>query len=228
MSIVATFVLVHSPVTGPATWRWAAECLTAGGHAAAVVAVPSEITARGWEAFADGAAAQVRSFDRPVLAGHSGAGLLLPQIADRAEAGGLIFVDSDVPPESGEAVLMPDEILTDLRGLASGGLLPPWSEWFGPEVMAELVPDEGRRAIVTAELPRIPLAYFEARVPAPPGWTGTPCGYVLLSEGYASEAGTAADRGWPVERLSGGHLDLVTRPAAVTAAMESIAAQLAS
>jgi hypothetical protein len=139
--------------------------------------------------------------DRPVLVGHSGAGPLLPQIASRAATSGLIFVDSDVPPETADARLMPDKILAEVQGLAADGLLPPWSDWFGRGVMAELVPDAAWRAIVIADLPRIPLAYFEDGSPAPSGWTNIPCGYVLLSEPYASEAATAAERGWPVERL---------------------------
>lgn len=223
---MTALALLHSPVTGPATWRWVAQRLAADGHQLAVVAVPGEITAHGWEAFVEHAAEQVANLGRPVLVGHSGAGLLLPQIAGRVPASGLIFVDSDVPPESGEAKLMPDDILSQLRELASGGMLPAWSEWFGPDVMAELVPDAAKRAIVAAELPQIPLAYFEDRLPVPPGWTRTPCGYVLLSEGYASEAATAADRGWPVERLQGGHLELVTRPDEVAAAIESVATKL--
>lgn len=210
---------MHSPVTGPSTWRWVAAELARRGHRAGVPAVPA---VGHWREFADSVAAQAEPGDGAVLVGHSGAGPLLAQIAARIGASSLIFVDADVPPDTGEAELMPADILTQLRTIAVDGLLPPWSAWFGPEVMRELVPDAARRAIVTAELPRLPLCYFEARVPAPIGWTAAHGGYVLLSDAYAAAAGVAAARGWPVVRQLGGHLDLVTRPDVVADAIVSV------
>ena len=63
-----------------------------------------------------------------------------------------------------------------------------------------------------AEFPRLPLSYFQVRVPVPEGWASAACTYVLLSEGYRREGEEAAARGWPVIELLGSHLDLVTRP----------------
>jgi hypothetical protein len=181
-----------------------------------------------WPEFADAIAAQVRHGDQAVLVGHSGAGPLLPQIAARIGAGPLIFVDADIPPDAGETSLMPAEILAALRATAVDGLLPPWSEWFGPEVMGELVPDAERRAVVAAELPRLPLSYYEARVAAPVGWAAAGGGYILLSaEAYGGAAAAAAARGWPVVELPGGHLDIVTRPEPIAAAIADLAARLA-
>jgi len=212
---MAVFVLVHSPVTGPATWRWVAAELAARGHE---VSVPAVAAVRHWQEFAGAVAAQVDA-EGAVLVGHSGAGLLLPQIAARVPAAGLVFVDSDVPPEEDHAELMPAVYLEPLRGLAVEGMLPRWSDWFGPDAMRELLPDDAKRAIVSAELPRLPLSYFETRVPVPPGWMQLRCGYVLLSEAYEKSAAAAAARGWPVERRMGAHLDLVTRPEEVASAI---------
>jgi hypothetical protein len=222
---VTAFVLVHSPVTGPSTWRWVAAELTAGGHQ---VCVPAVGAVRSWQEFADAVATQVARDERAVLVGHSGAGPLLPQLAARTGAGLLIFVDADIPPDAGEMSLMPAEILAMLRAMAVDGLLPPWSEWFGPDVMAELVPDAERRAVVAAELPRLPLSYYEARVPAPAGLAAIGGGYILLSaDSYGSQAEAAAARGWPVVELPGGHLDIVTRPEPIAAAIIEIAVRLA-
>jgi Alpha/beta hydrolase family len=213
---VTAFLLVHSPVTGPSTWRWVADELTALGHQVTVPRAPQPLP--DWTAFVVAIAGQARG--AAVVVGHSGAGPLLPQIAARTGAGPLIFVDADMPPDTGEATLMPAEILAELQPMAADGILPRWSDWFGPDVMRELVPDDVRRAAVTAELPRVPLSYFEARVPVPAGWAATRCGYVLLSEeAYGSQAAAAATRGWPVARLPGAHLDLVTRPAEVAEAI---------
>jgi hypothetical protein len=223
--VVGAFVLVHSPVTGPSTWRWVADELAARGHHVTVPAVPTAATALGWPAFVGAVGALSAGIDSPVLVGHSGAGPLLPRIGTRIRARALVFVDADIPPEAGETTLVPDEFLEFLRGLASGGVLPPWSDWFGPESMRELIPDDLARRIVSAELPALPLSYFEAHVPVPAGWTSTRCGYVLLSEAYAEQGARAAASGWPVVRLPGAHLDIVTRPAAIADAILSVAGE---
>ena len=40
--------------------------------------------------------------------------------------------------------------------------------------MQELVPDERKRSVVAAKLPRIPLAHFRKPTPAPAGRSGIP------------------------------------------------------
>jgi hypothetical protein len=223
--VMGNFVLVHSPVTGPSTWRWVAEELTARGHRVVVPPVPPAATALGWSAFVGAVGALAAGHDSPVLVGHSGAGPLLPRIGTRLNARALVFVDAGVPPEVGETTVVPDEFLEFLRGLANDGVLPPWSEWFGPDSMRELIPDDRTREIVSAELPAVPLSYFEARMPVPVGWTNTRCGYVLLSEAYADQATKAEASGWPVARLPGAHLDIVTRPAAIADAILAVAGE---
>ncbi len=225
---MADFVLVHSPVTGPSTWRWVAGLLAARGHRVAVPAIPPAATSLGWAAFVGSAVAMAGNTDHPIVVGHSGAGPLLPVIAARTRAAGVVFVDADIPPDSGGAALVPGEFLEFLRGLAVGGRLPPWSEWFGPAAMADLIPAADRRTIVSAELPRIALSYFEDTVPVPAGWTETRCGYVLLSDAYAEQAARAEASGWPVARHPGTHLSMVTDPEAVADAIESVAGLPAS
>jgi hypothetical protein len=220
---MADFVLVHSPVTGPSTWRWVAGQLADRGHRVTVPAVPPVATSLGWAAFVGSVAALADTKGQPVLVGHSGAGPLLPIIGDRIGAAALVFVDADIPPAAGETPLVPAEFLGVLRDLAIGTRLPPWSEWFGPDAMREMIPDDRQRKIVTAELPQVPLSYFESRAPVPDGWMRTRCGYVLLSEAYTAQAERAEAAGWPVIRQPGAHLDLVTRPEAVAEAILSVA-----
>ncbi len=226
---VPPFILVPSPVVGPSTWRWVAETLAVRGHRVTVPAVSQAITSLGWEAFARSVAAQTGEEDHAIVVGHSGAGPLLPQIQARAawEADAVIFVDAAVPPKRGEAELVPGWFLADLRAMARDGLLPPFSDWFGPGVMKELIPDEEKRATVCGELPRLPVSFFESRVPVPRGWASARCGYVQLSEPYAAEAAEAASRGWPVLQRPGTHLDIVTRPVLITDAILSVTGRLA-
>lgn len=119
-----------------------------------------------------------------VLVGHSGAGPLLPAIADALprEVGALIFVEAFLPPTTGSAPLGPPPFMEQLRALASDSVPAPWSTWFGEEGVRGLVPDARLRGPLEQEMPRLPLAYFEASVPAPTGWDGRPCGYLLFSD----------------------------------------------
>ena len=48
------------------------------------------------------------------------------------------------------------EFFEFLRQLAGDGLLPKWSEWWGPGAMEALVPDAGQRSAVVAGLPELP------------------------------------------------------------------------
>jgi hypothetical protein len=138
---------------------------------------------------------------------------------------GLIFVDSGVPASTGETPLAPPSFLDHLRALAVGGMLPPWSSWWGEDAMRELVPDEALRTALAREMPSLPLAYFEQRIPSPAGWDRMPCAYLLLSAAYREAAAEARKREWPVEELTGAqHLHIAVAPEAVTDALVRLAA----
>ena len=108
--------------------------------------------------------------------------------------GRVVFVDAGLP----QCVGSPGAFLAHLKSLARGAVLPPWSEWFGPQVLETLVPDPEQRRAVVAELPRLPLSYFDARISVPDDWAATAGSYILLSEAYREDANAAAARGWPV------------------------------
>jgi hypothetical protein len=111
--------------------------------------------------------------------------------------------------------------MEQLRALATDGVLPPWSSWFGEDAMRELVADERLRAALEREMPRIPLSYFEANVWLRDGWDTDPCAYLLLTaEPYGESAADARGRGWPVVEIPGAqHLAIATDPIAVTHAL---------
>jgi len=224
--VAAAIVLIHSPLVGPATWGWVAEELVARGRQVTVPSLVGAAAAGNWEAYVEAAAAPARAVDDGVvLVGHSGAGPLLPLVAAatgrRPER--LVFVDAGIPPARGTMALVPDEAAAQLRGLARDGVLPPWSEWFGPEAMVELVPDPERRRVVAAEMPRLPLWAFETRLTLPDAWPAAANGAcILLSEPYRRDAERARTQGWPVVELLGAHLDLVARPADVAGAIDGL------
>ena len=216
--LVTPYVLVHSPLLGPRCWASVAALLND-------VEVPDlrtllTATPPSWTALRQRAAAMPTG---AVVVGHSGAGALLPLIAAAAKASAVVFVDAVVPP-AGSAFRISSEFRAWLGDLAVDGVLPPWPEWWGPDTLAALIPDEaGRRALDDA--PRIPLAFYDEPVPVPDGWATIPCGYVRLSEAYDDEAAEARQRNWPVVRLAGTHLDVVTRPDEIVRVLKLVVSQ---
>jgi hypothetical protein len=107
--------------------------------------------------------------DADVVAGHSGAGVFLPAIANSLSSRGrprLAFVDAAIPECEGEARLNPD-VVDLLRPLAVKGVLPPWSVWLGEGGVERLIPNSEMRARVEAELPELPMTLFEDGLPVP-------------------------------------------------------------
>jgi len=218
---MSSFTLVHSPLVGPLSWSAVQVELRERGHEVQVPSLVSAATSGSWEACVDTAVGGAATGDDPVLVGHSGAGPLLPVIAGRMDPPPqrLVFVDAILHPEEGEhSVSAP--LLQHLRMIETGGRLPPWSEWFGPEVMEELIPNDFLRSGVVAEMPKLPLSYFEVLIPVPNRWSRTSCRYVLLSEAYREEAAEATSRGWQVCEHLGSHLDILTRPVEIADLLE--------
>lgn len=233
MAAKPAIALIHSPLVGPLTWQAVGRLLEARGFS---IAIPSllGVFEAGPPYYPRLARRAVEAIlgagdDGPVmLAGHSGAGALLPAIA--AEVGprvtGTLFVDAGLPhPGVSWFDDAPVELARQIRGLAGharDGRLLPWDTWFPPEAIAGLLPDAGLRAAFRADLPRLPLAYFEE--PAPPVTLAPEVrgGYLLLSDGYQDAAEEAERRGWPLIHLPSDHLAMLTQPEAVATALEQL------
>jgi hypothetical protein len=213
------FVLVHSPVVGPATWRPVAEVLASAGHDVAVPDLRAAALTGEPEAVVTAAVA-VTAVESAVMVGHSGAGFFLPLIAGRAVPAPvrLVFVDAGVPPCEGQADAAGD-FLEQLRSLAIDGRLPRWSTWWGKGVMEALVPSERFRFEIEAEMLEVPLALFEARVELRAGWCNRPGAFLLLSEAYRRDSARASSLGWPVVERLGNHLDIVNDPQPIARAI---------
>lgn len=221
---MATFLLLHPPLLGPAVWAPGAAALTAAGHRAVVPDLrPALDPPPGWydraATLATLAAQSAAGVPDLVVAAHSGAGVVLPVVADRVGATAAVFVDAMLPGKPTS-----DRLKGFLAGLPqTGGRLPRWSDWWGPEAMAEEVPDPELRARIEADQPRLPLAFWDERVPVPASWPPPRVGYLRLSPAYDAEAAAAAEQGWPVRSLPGLHLDLASRPAEVAAELVTLA-----
>lgn len=216
-----TVVLLHSPLVGPSTWQPVAAVLRRHGRAVAVPDLRHVAAAEPpyWPAAVDAAVTAVGPGGSDVvLVPHSNAGLLAPAVAHRLAGLGhavrYVFVDAALPGPGPDAALAPPDLLAMLEGMADGGLLPRWTDWWDPGDVAALLPAAHLRAIVEDQ-PRLPLDYFRRRVLLPPGWADRPGAYLRFSSAYEEEADRADALGWPVRHLPGGHLHAVADPDAV-------------
>lgn len=226
----AAFVLVHSPSVGPSTWAPVAERLAAQG---ATVIVPSlaGVASAGppfWSRVAELVGAEIARLPegRPVvLVAHSNAGLFVPVIVEAAPrpVAGCLFVDASLPARHGSTPVAVPELLDVLRAKAVDGVLPPWTSWFDEADVAPMFPDPQTRKATEADQPRLPLSYYEQRIPVPDGWDGQPCGYLLFGPPYEEIANEAAARGWAVERIPGLHLHQLVDPDGVAARIATMA-----
>ena len=224
-------VLLHSPFLGPSTLRPLADELAARGRSTVLldlrmtVAAPP-VHARLIGGFAD-ALGDAGLAGPLVLAGHSGAGPLLPGFADVLDetVAALLFVDAGLPtPGRSWRDTVAPGLYRQLRDQSRDGLLPRWHEWFDPALLDELVPDDTMRAAITDEAQEVPLAFLKEERPSVE-WTG-PAAYLSLSEAYPHDVAAAREHGWPVRELHSNHLAPVTAPALVAAAMLDLLAEL--
>jgi hypothetical protein len=212
------FVLLHSPVVGPTTWKWVASALRGDGHDVVVPDLVEVAQTGDPGAFATAAARAADRDEETLIVGHSGAGAVLPLIAAAMiePPRRIVFVDAGLPPAAG-VFTAGGGFMGTLRALARDGVLPRWSDWWAPGALETLVADKRRRATVEAELPQIPLSFYDTPIHVPMGWSDRSAAYLLLSEAYRSDASAAAALGWPVVERIGGHLDIVNDEAAIAA-----------
>ena len=219
-------VLVHSPFVGPASWDAVAVDLAGRGYEVSLPDLTGTLTGgppyipRQAEAVARATAG------RPaVLVGHSAAGPLLALAGAlaglRAQVRGYVFVDARLPtPGQSWTDTAPADLVAQREALADAeGWLPPWSQWWGDEALAELLPDPRMRRAFAAGCPRLPLAMVGEVHPLVPGWPAVPAAYLQLSEAYEGQAARARELGWPVAQLMTHHLALLTEPVRVAGAL---------
>jgi Alpha/beta hydrolase family len=213
-----TLLLVHSPVVGPTTWSSTADVLRGNGFRCVVPDLTGVAKAGPpyYPKFS-AAAAEAIDDDPVVLIGHSAAGALLPSIADVVgDPLAAVLVDTQVPhPCLSWLDTAPPPLRDQLHGMARDGVLPPWHEWFPPGAIAELLPDPELRRTVTAEIPRLPLAYFEEPAPLSRTWDTLRRAYLRFSIAHDDAADEAERLGWWVARRDWDHLRILTAPNAV-------------
>jgi pimeloyl-ACP methyl ester carboxylesterase len=219
------FVLVHSPLVGPTTWRWIADALSTAGHETVLPDLRAAAAAGHSSAvIATAAAAIPQEWAAAVIVGHSGAGSIIPSIAAQMgrRTARMVFVDAGLRPCEGR-VTPSAEFLEQMRAMAVDGVLPKWSTWWGDGVMEALVPAQRQRIELEAEMVEVPLAYFESAFDVPVGWCDTAASFLLLSESYRADAERARTLGWPTIERMGNHLDIVNDADAIVGTIIELA-----
>lgn len=215
---MVSFVLAHSPLTGPAAWGSLPGVLREQGHGAVVLDIGDDDAPPYGVRYVAAAAGQIAAADPTgplVLVAHSGAGYLLPQLgftqrAARRGVRGYVFLDAGIPaprPSSRLDLLAAEDaaMADDLEALlGAGGRFPPWTD----DDLRELIPDDAVRAAVVASLRPRGRDFFTEVLPFPTGdveWPDAPCGLLQTSPAYDATARSARSRGWPVVERDGGH-----------------------
>lgn len=214
---MARFLLLHSPLVGPRTLSPLAEALNRLGHGAVVPDLRTVMSAGSFSQ------ARLRSLVVQALSGmtqdailivaaHSGASAYLPALATRCDLQGQVLIDAAVPPLAGTFTPSADFRSELDRLVEADRHLPPWPQWWSDDLLADLIPDSDLRAAISRECPRLPITFYDTAIDVPKDWARPWAGYLQLSQAYESQAATAAERGWPVRRRTGRHLDTATRP----------------
>jgi hypothetical protein len=227
---MTTFVLLHSPIVGPATWAPVASELAARGLRALVPDLGKDWAATPyWERHVQRAVRPIHNIgpaEAVVLVAHSGAGPLLPAIgvASGRHVAGYLFVDAGLPDDTqtrkGAGSFA--EVLDDLY--ARGRRFPEWTE----TDFRYLVPDDERRHALLADLRPAPRAFWDEIVPVFDGWPDAPCAYLAFvpNDAYASALGEARGRGWRHRAIEGSHFHMLVDPRGVADALIGLAREM--
>jgi hypothetical protein len=218
-------VLLASPLLGPSVWAPVAERLTRRGWDVLLPSPYADFTSPA--EVLDLLSAELPLNDPLVLIPHSNAGLYVAALAAARNVRGAVFVDAGLPADAPTTPAAPPALRETLARLVGpDSLLPGWTGWWSEDEVAGLFPDASTRAVVEAEQNRLPLAYFDADVPSPPGWQQEPAAYLAFGDTYAAERATAERLGWPVQNLAGRHLHQLVDPDGVCTALEGLMGRL--
>ncbi|MGH9173971.1 MAG: hypothetical protein ACRD1H_06420, partial [Vicinamibacterales bacterium] len=226
------YVLIHSPLVGPATWEPVRVALRRRGIQATVPALRDD-PASGepfWRQHVASVVTALRGVPagKPlVLVAHSGAGALLPALgaALARPVAAYVFVDAGIHEDDLSRLEMMEVEATTFAAtfrahLDTGGRYPEWTDG----QLEPLIPDDERRAAVLAEMRPRDRAFFTEPIPVPAGWPDAPCAYLQFSPSYDVPAALARECGWPFRAIEGGHFLMLIDPETVADAIVALVA----
>lgn len=169
----------------------------------------------------------------PVLVGYSASTTLAAEVATRIPTQGIVFLDGDIPPDTGRVAPGSERLRRRLEALDdSDGRLPLWSDWFTTDEDRAVIGITTLQANAKAwdafrrDQPRMPRDWFLDEIDLPP-WGNVPAGYVQLCSVFDRSAEEAEKRGWPTVRLKGTHLHPTLEPQETAEAILRVCRSLA-
>jgi hypothetical protein len=220
-------VLLHSPLVGPATWEQLAGDLRARGYDIVVPDFVPVMRGEGpyYPALIQTAKTALRdlSCEQTVLIAHSGAGALVPAIAQELRGPAqAVFVDALLPhPGRSWFETTPEELKQRLIAIGRNGRVPPWPLWWPEGAIAKVVGNKELYARFAAECPELPLDYLAEAAPEADPLYATRFFYLQLSASY-TEVDIAEAQGWQTRRLPLHHLAMLSHPVQVADALQDM------
>jgi len=217
-----TYLLLHSPLVGPLTWKLVADEMRQRGLNALLPTLQDSPDSNKpfWKQHAESvlqALDDVPSYAPVILVAHSGAGPLLPAIRQSIPnpVRSYVFVDAGIPRDGASRLELmksedPEWAEAFQQELKQGGLFPTWSM----TDLQEIIADESLRRQMVAEIHPRGLSFFTEPIPVSEGWPDAPCVYIHFSPPYEIPAAQARQAGWKVYRLEAGHFHMLVDPAA--------------
>jgi pimeloyl-ACP methyl ester carboxylesterase len=230
----ALIVLIHSPLVGPSTWKLVAEELGGRGMDVLLPTLHDEDSSQVpyWQQHAQSVVEALDhiAHNQPVvLIGHSGAGPLLPAVAEYIPqpVAAYIYVDAGIPCDGASRLdLLAEElpqIAPQIRAaLEKGQRFPSWTD----SDLAGILPDNEQRQRVLAEMNPRGLRFYTESLPVFAGWPDAPCAYLQFSPAYDYSTQQARDEKFYVHVLKGGHFHMLVEPAAVAETLLDILTQI--
>jgi len=221
------YVLIHSPLVGPLTWKLVADEMQRRGLDALVPTLKDSPDSNKpfWKQHTESvseALMQISSSTSFILVAHSGAGPLLPAIRESLPnpVRVYVFVDAGIPrDEATRLELMRSEDPEWAQGfqteLKRGERFPTWSV----DDLQEVIPDDSLRRQMVTELHPRGLDFFTEPIPVFDGWPDAPCVYIQFSAAYEQPAAQAKQAGWQTYKLEAGHFHMLVDPEHVAALM---------
>jgi pimeloyl-ACP methyl ester carboxylesterase len=218
------YLLIHSPLVGRLTWTLVAEQMQQRGSRVIVPDLEdsSDSNEPFWKQHAESAAQALRDFpnEHPViLVAHSGAGPLLPSIAQLLAhpIAAYVFVDAGIPRDGASRLdLMKSEdpawAEQFQQSLERGENFPNWNN----DDLREIVPDAKLREQLVNEIHPRGLNFFLEPIPVFRGWPDAPCIYIRFSAPYAQPSKYAQQAGWTTYELEAGHFHMLVDAPAVS------------
>lgn len=218
------FILIHSPLVGPLTWRLVAEEMRQRGLNVRVPVLVDSPDSREpfWKQHAESVSLALSGIPKGsfvILVAHSGAGPLFPTIRQLSPnpVGAYVFVDAGIPRHGASRLDLMKSEDPEWAGqfqveLERGESFPTWSF----DDLQEVIPDEALRRQMVAEIWPRGLDFFTEPIPVFEGWPDAPCVYIQFSAPYEKPAAQARQAGWQVHRLEAGHFHMLVDAKTVT------------